>query len=236
VIAFDQLGTGQSDRPDDSTLWTIQRYAEEVETIRIALGLGQINLLGNSWGGMLAVEYALTHQDALNTLVLDNTFADTQFQVSESRRLRAALGPETVAMMQGHEAAGTFDHPEYQAALTLLEYRHTCRLLEWPAPLLNSFGDWNRQVKMTLLGPRTFVFDGNLQYWNRLPDLHRLQVPTLVNAGLHDEVTPASAMRTARALPNSECHVYQDAAHVPYYECPDEYFAVLTNFLDRHRR
>jgi proline iminopeptidase len=236
VIAFDQLGTGQSDRPDDSTLWTIQRYAEEVETIRLALGLGRINLLGNSWGGMLAVEYALNHQDALNTLVLDNTFADTQFQVSESRRLRAALGPETVAMMQSHEAAGTFDHPEYQAALTLLEYRHTCRLLEWPAPLLKSFGDWNRQVKMTLLGPRTFVFDGNLQYWNRLPDLHRLRVPTLVNAGEHDEVTPASAMRTARALPNAECHVYRNAAHVPYYECPDEYFAVLTNFLDRHRR
>jgi hypothetical protein len=84
---------------------------------------------------------------------------------------------------------------------------------------------------MTLLGPRTFVFDGNLQYWNRLPDLPRLSVPTLVNAGMHDEVTPASAMRTARALPNAECHVYRNASHMPYYECPDEYFAVLTDFL-----
>jgi proline iminopeptidase len=236
VIAFDQLGTGQSDRPDDISLWTIVRYAEEVEIVRNALGLGRVNLLGSSWGGMLAVEYALGHQDALNTLILDNTFADTQFQVSESRRLRAALGPETVAMMQSHEAEGTFDHPEYQAALTLLEYRHSCRLLEWPEPLLRSFGDWNRQVKMTLLGPRTFVFDGNLQYWNRLPDLPRLSVPTLVNAGMHDEVTPASAMRTARALPNAECHVYRNASHMPYYECPDEYFAVLTDFLGRHRR
>jgi proline iminopeptidase len=199
VVAFDQLGTGRSDRPDDPALWTIARYAEEVETVRQALRLGRVNLLGNSWGGMLAVEYALDHQDALNTLVLDNTFADTQFQVSESRRLRAALGAETVAMMQGHEAAGTFDHPEYQAALTLLEYRHTCRLPTWPAPLLKSFGDWNQLVKLTLLGPRTFVFDGNLQNWNRVPDLPRLNVPTLVNAGYHDEVTPASAMRTARA-------------------------------------
>ncbi|MEX0807349.1 MAG: proline iminopeptidase-family hydrolase [Dongiaceae bacterium] len=236
VVAFDQLGTGKSDRPDDVSLWTIRRYAEEVEIVRRALGLGRINLLGNSWGGMLAVEYALDHQDALNTLILDNSFADVQFQVSESRRLRAALGAETVAMMQSHEAEGTFDHPEYQAALTLLEYRHSCRLQQWPEPLLRSFGDWNRQVKLTLLGPRTFVFDGNLQYWSRLQDLHRLKMPALVNAGFHDEITPASAMRTARALPNAECHVYRNASHMPYYECPDEYFAVLTAFLDRHRR
>jgi proline iminopeptidase len=146
VIAFDQLGTGQSDRPDDISLWTIVRYAEEVEIVRNALGLGRVNLLGSSWGGMLAVEYALGHQDALNTLILDNTFADTSSKC-RNRAGCAALGPETVAMMQSHEAEGSFDHPEYHAALTLLEYRHSCRLLEWPEPLLRSFGDWNRQVK-----------------------------------------------------------------------------------------
>jgi proline iminopeptidase len=235
LVTFDQLGTGKSDRPDDPALWTIERFAEEVEIIRGALDLGRINLLGHSWGGMLAIEYALRHQDVLNTLVLDTTFADTQFQVSESRRIRAALGPETVAMMQSHEAEETYEHPEYQAAVTLLEYRHFCRLQEWPEPLKRSWTDWNYQMKLTLLGPRTFVFDGNLQYWNRLPDLGGLRIPTLVNAGLHDELTPASSMRIRRAVPGAELHVYRNASHTPFYESPEEYFETLLGFLDRHR-
>ena len=143
IVAFDQLGTGKADRPEDPALWTIARYVEEVETVRKALGLGRVHLLGHSWGGWLSIEYSIHYPQAVKTLILENTVADIPHLSQELGRLRAALGSETVAMMQRHEAKGTTDHPEYQAAVTLLNYRHVCRLEEWPAPVKRSLDDWN---------------------------------------------------------------------------------------------
>ncbi len=135
VVAFDQLGCGASDRPTDPALWDITRYVAETEAVRRALGLGRVHLLGHSWGGWLAVEYAVTHPEALKTLILENTAADLPHLMQEMYRLREALGSETAAMMLAHEAAERYEHPEYKAAITLLTYRHVCRLLEWPEPL-----------------------------------------------------------------------------------------------------
>ncbi len=143
VVAFDQLGTGASDRPTDDRLWTITRYVAETETVRQTLKLGRVHLLGHSWGGWLGIEYALTHPEALKTVILEDTVADIPHLIVELDRLRAALGSETVAMMQRHEAEGSLDHPEYQAAVTILNYRHVCRLAEWPAPVRRSLDDWN---------------------------------------------------------------------------------------------
>ena len=134
VVAYDQLGCGESDRPSDPSLWTIERYAQEVEAVREALGLGRVHLLGQSGGGWLSIEYGVTFPHGLKTVLLENTCGDMPHLVGELERLRAALGPETVAMMQQHEAEGTLDHPEYQAAITILNHRHVCRLKEWPAP------------------------------------------------------------------------------------------------------
>jgi proline iminopeptidase len=132
VVAFDQLGCGASDKPADPALWTINRYVAETETVRRALSLGKVHLLGHSWGGWLAIEYALTHPEALKTLILENTAADLPHLMQEMYRLREALGSETAAMMLAHEAAERYEHPEYKAAIALLTYRHVCRLLEWP--------------------------------------------------------------------------------------------------------
>lgn len=176
VVAFDQLGTGASDRPTDPALWTIGRYVEETETVRRTLGLGKVHFLGHSWGGWLAIDYALTYPDALKTLILEDTVADMPHLITELERLRGALGSETVAMMQAHEAAGTIDHPEYMAAITLLNYRHVCRLKEWPAPVNRSLSDWNMGPYGTMQGPNEFLYTGNLKNWNRVPDLHRITV------------------------------------------------------------
>jgi proline iminopeptidase len=152
VVAFDQLGTGASDRPTDPALWTIGRYVEETETVRSKLGLGKVHMLGHSWGGWLAIDYALTYQENLQTLILEDTVADMPHLVQELDRLRSALGAETVAMMQKHEAQGTLSHPEYQAAVTILNYRHVCRLEEWPAPVMRSLDDWNMGPYGTMQG------------------------------------------------------------------------------------
>ena len=235
VVAFDQLGTGASDRPTDPALWTITRYVAEVETVRQALGLGRVHLLGHSWGGWLSVEYALTHPEALKTVILEDTAADIPHLIGELERLRAALGPETVAMMQRHEAEGTLDHPVYQAAITILNHRHVCRLDHWPAPVKRSLDDWNMGPYGTIQGPNEFLYTGNLKDWNRLPDMRRITVPVLITCGEHDELTPACALRMKLALPNARLHVFPNSSHMPFYEEPHAYYPVLLDFLKAHR-
>lgn len=236
VVAFDQLGTGASDRPADPTLWTIERYVEETETVRKALGLGKVHMLGHSWGGWLAIDYALTYPENLHTLILEDTVADMPHLISELERLRAALGPETVSMMQKHEAQGTYDHPEYLAAVTILNYRHVCRLPEWPAPVRRSLDDWNMGPYATMQGPNEFLYIGNLKDWNRIPDLPNMTVPTLITTGEHDELTPACALRMKLAIPDAEIRVFANASHMPFYENPGDYYPALLDFLGRHRQ
>ena len=231
VVAFDQLGCGNSDRPDDSSLWNIARYVEEVETVRKALNLEKVHLLGQSWGGWLSIEYALTYPDAIQSLVLANTCGDLPHLTTELNRMRDALGSETVAMMLHHESMGTIDHPEYQAAITILNYRHVCRLKEWPSSLLASVNDWNMGPYGTMQGPNEFLYIGNLKNWNRIPDMPKLKMPTLIITGTHDEIGPACALRMHNALQNSKVIVFPNSSHVPFYEEPDDYFSALRNFL-----
>lgn len=233
VVAFDQLGCGASDRPEDPALWDITRYVAETEAVRSTLGLGRVHLLGHSWGGWLAVEYALTHPEALRTLILENTAADLPHLMAEMHRLRSALGTETVEMMLAHEAAGTFDHPEYAAAITILNHRHVCRLPEWPAPVLRSLGDWNAVPYGAMQGPNEFLYIGNLKDWNRVPDLHRIAVPALITVGRHDEITPACALRMKQHLRDAELALFSNSSHMPFYEEPEAYRAALTAFLER---
>lgn len=235
VVAFDQLGTGASDRPTDKGLWTIGRYVEETEKVRQALGLGKVHMLGHSWGGWLAIDYALTYPENLQTLILEDTVADMPHLISELERLRSALGPETVAMMQKHEAQGTYNHPEYLAAITILNYRHVCRLPEWPAPVHRSLDDWNMGPYETIQGPNEFLYIGNLKDWNRIPDLQHLTMPVLITTGEHDELTPACALRMKLALRDAELKVFANASHMPFYENPHDYYPALLDFLSRHR-
>lgn len=231
VLAFDQLGCGRADKPEDTSLWRIERYVEELETVRKTLDLGKVNLLGHSWGGWLGIEYALTYPENLQTLILENTCGDMPHLISELNRLREALGPETVAMMQRHEAEGTLEHPEYQAAVTLLNCRHVCRLDDWPAPIMASLSDWNMGPYGTMQGPNEFLYIGNLKDWQRLDRMHAISCPSLITVGMHDELGPACAMRMQHALPNAELHVFKNSSHMPFYEEPEAYDAVLTAFL-----
>ena len=234
VVCFDQLGCGQSVRPDDESLWTLERYVEEVEIVRTALGLGKVHLLGQSWGTWLGIEYALTYPDAFKTLILADGAADIPHLVTELERLRGALGAETIAMMQRHEADGTTDHPEYAGAIAVLNYRHVCRLQVWPDAVLASLNDWNMAPYRAIQGPNEFCYVGSIKDWNRVPDLHRIRQPALVLCGLHDELTPACSGLIHRNLPDSEIKVFGNSSHLPFWEEPEEYFAVLKAFLDKH--
>jgi proline iminopeptidase len=236
VVTYDQLGCGASDKPDDEALWQIGRYVEEVETVRKALGLGEIHLLGHSWGGWLSIEYGITYPGNLKTVILENTCGDMPHLVTELNRMREALGPETVAMMQRFEAEGMLDHPAYEAAITILNYRHVCRLDHWPASIHRSLDDWNMDVYGTMQGPNEFLYVGNLKDWQRLDQMRAITCPALITTGLHDEIGPPCAMRMQRALPNAELKVFRNSSHMPFYEEPEPYFDLLLDFLARHRQ
>ncbi len=234
VVSYDQLGTGQSDRPKDESLWHVARFAQEVETVRSALGLDRFHLIGHSWGGWLGMEYAVTFPGVLASFVITNSAADIQHLVSELDRLRAGLGVETLRMMQRREAEWSIDHEEYKAAITLLNYRHVCRLDHWPEPLADSVADWNMDPYMAVQGPNEFLYIGNLKDWNRLEAMGGFDEPCLIVAGAHDEMTPDCALRMHGAIPNSEVAIFPNSSHTPFYEEPEPYFARLLEFLHAH--
>jgi len=235
VVIHDQLGTGRSDKPKDKSLWNIKRYVEEVEAVRKALKLGRVHLLGQSWGTWLGFEYLLTYPRGAKTYICADGTGDVALHLQDLARLRAALGPETVAMMARHEADGTIEHPEYQGAMNILNYRHVCRLDEWPAAMQRSMAGINMDIYGTMWGPNEFTCTGNLLGWDRLADLHRIEQPCLVLCGLYDELTPDSAARVHRRLRDSRIKVFKNSSHTPFFEEPDEYFSTLKSFLDAHR-
>ncbi|HEY8587548.1 MAG TPA: proline iminopeptidase-family hydrolase [Rhodanobacter sp.] len=233
VIAWDQLGCGASDRPGDPALWTLQRYVEEAEQVRAALELDTMYVLGHSWGTWLFTEYCLTYPERVEGYVIANGACDIPHLVGELNRLRSALGEETVTMMLAHERAGTLSHPEYQAAMTILDYRHVCRLKEWPSFLSEALDDWNQGPYRTMQGPNEFTYTGNMKDWNRIPAMAAITVPCLVLAGRHDELTPACAALMHEALPNATKVIFEDSSHMPFLEEPDAYFDCLRRFLGR---
>lgn len=235
VVAWDQLGCGASDRPVDPSLWTLERYVSEADQVREALGIEKLHFLGHSWGTWLGTEYCLTHPDRVKSYIIADGACDIPHLVGELGRLRAALGAETVNMMIAREAAGTLDHPEYQAAVTLLNYRHVCRLDEWPESLTAALADWNMGPYQTMQGPNEFTYTGNMRDWNRVPDMGAIAAPALVLVGRHDELTPACAYKMHAALPESRLVLFQNSSHMPFYEEPDAYFLVLERFLDEVR-
>ena len=231
VIAYDQLGCGASDRPTDTSLWTLGRYVEELAQLCVALRLPRVQLLGHSWGTWLGTEFCLLYPRHVKSYVVADGAVDVPHLVSELHRLRAALGMETVAMMIRREAEGTTQHPEYQAAITLLNHRHVCRCEKWPEPLERSLADWNMGPYVTMQGPNEFTYTGNMRGWNRIPSLRQLRVPCLVLAGEFDELTPACARRIHDALLDSRLVIFRNCSHMPFYEDPDAYFSVLEQFL-----
>jgi proline iminopeptidase len=235
VVVHDQLGTGRSDKPKDKSLWTLARYVEEVETLRRTLGLGRVHLLGQSWGTWLGFEYLLTHPNGAKSFICANGTAEIPLHLRDLERLRGALGPETVAMMARHEAEGTTDHPAYQGAVQVLNYRHVCRLDHWPPALMRSIDGINMDIYGTMWGPNEFTCTGNLKDWDRLADLPRIEQPCLVLCGHHDELTPDSAARIARRLKKPTLKIFRNSSHMPFFEEPADYIATLRSFLDQRR-
>jgi L-proline amide hydrolase len=159
IVFYDQLGCGNSDQPNDPSMWSVELFLEELATVRQELGLDHIHLLGHSWGGMLAMEYALTQPEGLASLILASSPASIPQWIAEANRLRSELPQEVEQTLRHHEEAGTTDEAAYEEAMMVFYQRHLCRLDPWPEPLMRTFAklEANPEVYNTMWGPSEFT-------------------------------------------------------------------------------
>jgi len=229
---YDQLGSTYSDQPDDVRLWTIDRFREEVEQVRAALGLEDFYLLGHSWGGMLGIEYALKYQKHLKGMVISSMTASIPSYMEYAAKLRAALPAEVIAVLDKYEKKGEYEAPEYQEAMMKQVYaRHVCRLDPWPEPLDRCFRHFNMKVYNTMQGPNEFVVTGNFKDWDRWKDLPQIRVPTLVISGRYDEMNPEDMKREGKAIPNSRVVLCENGSHMCLWDDQEAYFRGLLGWI-----
>jgi proline-specific peptidase len=231
VVTYDQLGCGASDRPADPSLWRADRFVDELERLRSHLSLDGFDLYGHSWGGMLATDYALAHQQRLRSLVLASTIADAALLRREMARLLEAFPKELRDTLQRHERAGTTDSPEYQEAIMEVYRVHLCRCDPWPPEVVRTFEEFAMDVYVPMWGPSEFCYDGNLADWDRVDRLHELRVPTLITVGRHDELTPACSEQIHERIPGSRLVVFEDGSHMTFWEETDRYLETVDSFL-----
>ena len=235
VVSWDQLGCGESERPDDAALWTVERYVEEMETVRSALGLGRVAVVGNSWGGMLGLEYCLARPDSVKCLVSSSIAYDFRAVQQGFVRCKQNLGAETVRMMARCESEGSTDHPEYAAAQTILLYRHMCRMETWPEPVRHSLENVGMGPLRRMFGPHLFNCTGTFRTYDRMGDLHRVTAPTLIVASEHDYILPELCAVSCQYLPSADYAFFPGCSHMPFWENPEGYHGVVGAFLDAHR-
>jgi proline iminopeptidase len=237
---YDQLGSGWSDRPEDSSLWTIDRFVDEVEQVRRTLALTTENfvLYGQSWGGLLAIEYALVHPQHLKGLVISNMMASIPaYNRYAAEVLIPAQDPATIAEIKALEAAGDTDSPRYDDLLMGEHYiKHVLRLPadEWPEPVTRSFSRINKSIYVPLQGPSELGAAGLLSDWDRVADLHRIDVPTLVIGGAHDTMDPAHLQDMAARMPHGSYLHCPDGSHLAMYDDQETYMHGLIDWLATH--
>lgn len=238
VVFYDQLGVGNSDHPKDPSLWSISLFLEELEAIRRELCLAQVHILGQSWGGMLGMEYALTKPLGLVSLVVANSPASMLQWAAEANRLRSELPYDVQETLHRHEQAGTTDHPDYQNAMMVYYRKHVCRLDPWPECLNRSLEKMGRhpEVYHTMNGPSEFHVTGKLKGWDIIHRLGDIQIPVLVISGRYDEATPLIAKTVHQGIPSAQWVLFEESSHMPHLEETERYLQVLENFLDRVER
>jgi proline iminopeptidase len=234
---YDQLGSAYSDQPDEPDLWDVPRFVDEVEQVRQALGLDRENfyLYGHSWGGMLALEYALQHQRHLKGLIISNMMASIpQYNEYARAALMPGMDPAALAEIQRYEAAGEYDDPRYMDLLMEHHYvHHVLRLpaAEWPDPVQRAFKHINPAIYVPMQGPSELGASGKLVAWDRTADLGRIAVPTLVIGAAHDTMDPRHLAWMATAVQRGRYLACPNGSHMALYDDQAVYFRGLIEFI-----
>ena len=232
VVFYDQLGCGESDHPDDPALWVMNTFVDEVSAVREGIGLERVHLLGHSWGGWLALEYALRHPPGLASLILASTCASLPAFAAETKRLKQSLPADVQETIARHEAAGTIHDDEYVKATMVYYTQWLCRRDPFPEHVLRSFTNMREEIYATMQGPEWNV-TGNLKNWDVTDRLGELDLPVLITSGRYDEMTPALIKPLVERIPGAVPVVFEDSAHLAMAEEPERYRRVIESFLSR---
>jgi proline iminopeptidase len=234
---YDQLGSAYSDQPEDEELWTIPRFVEEVEQVRRALGLDRDNfyLLGHSWGGVLAIEYALRHQDHLKGLVISNMMASIPaYNAYAQTVLMPAMDQTALAEIKRLEADKDYENPHYMELLLEHHYvHHVLRMPadQWPDPVNRAFNRLNKSIYIPLQGPSELGASGKLEHWDRTADLGKITVPTLTIGAQYDTMDPEHMRWMAAQVQHGRYLACPGGSHMAMYDSQAAYFDGLISFI-----
>lgn len=236
AVLYDQIGCGNSthlpDKPKE--FWTPELFMEELVLLTEHLGISnKYNIVGQSWGGMLGMQFAISKPKGLNAMVIADSPASMEVWVSEANKLRKELPPEVEATLLKHEAAETTEDPEYVAAVDVFYSRHLCRIPQ-PPYVLASFEQLaaDPTVYHTMNGPSEFHVIGSLKHWDIRPQLKEISAPTLLVSGQYDEATPAMVKEIHGLIPGSTWELFAESSHMPHVEEPAKFKRVVSEFLD----
>ena len=237
LIYYDQLGCGNSEDPKDTSMWDLPRYVEEVEQVRKALNLTNENfyLLGHSWGGILAMEYALKYQQNLKGLIISNMMASApEYGKYADEVLAKQMDPKVLDTIRAIEAAKDFSNPKYMELLYPNFYmEHILRmpLESWPEPVNRSFAKMNQSLYVTMQGPSEFGISGKLEKWDVKASLKNITVPTLVVGAKHDTMDPAHMEWMSKEVKNGSYLFCPNGSHMSLYDDQEIFMKGLISFL-----
>ena len=236
---YDQLGSAYSDQPDDYSLWELDRFVDEVEQVRRALGLERESfvLYGQSWGGILAIEYALAHPDALKGLVISNMMSDVPaYNAYAQDVLKPSMDQDALREIEELEATGELENPRYMELLYEHHYVHhvlRMQVEDWPNPVQRAFSAINPAVYVSMQGPSELGIsqEAKLAQWSRFDDLSSIEVPALVIGASYDTMDPSHMQEMAARLPRGRYLHCPRGSHLAMYDDQETYFSGLVEFL-----
>jgi len=233
VVRYDQLGTGRSGRPGDLSLWTVERFVEELHAVRLQLGLERLHLLGHSWGGSLAAAYVLEKgTEGIVSLTLSSPLLSTPQWIADANLLRAQLPEDIQRTLAEHEAAGTTDSEAYQAATEVFYERYLYRGKKPAEAEACAGAPWNPVIYEYMWGPTEFYATGNLLDFDVTGRLHEIDVPVLFITGEFDEARPETVAGFQQLIDGARFEVIEDAGHATLSKQPEQYRSLLEAFLD----
>ena len=236
-IYYDQLGCGNSQDPKDTSLWDLNRYVEEVEQVRQALNLDNSNfyLLGHSWGGILAMQYAIKYQDNLKGLIISNMMSSgPDYGKYAQDVLAKQFDPKILDTIRQIEAKGDFLNPKYMELLLPNFYaKHILRLPldKWPEPVNRSFAVINQSLYVTMQGPSEFGISGKLVNWDVKAQLPNIKTPTLTIGGTYDTMDPEHMKWMSTQFPRGRFLLCPDGSHLSMYDDQQIYMKGLIQFM-----
>jgi proline iminopeptidase len=237
LIYYDQLGCGLSDNPKDTSMWSLPRFVEEVEQVRQALNLNKDNfyLLGHSWGGILAMQYALKYQDNLKGLIISNMMSSCPAYGKYAQEVLAPQFDQKILdTIRQIEAKGDFANPKYMELLMPNFYaKHICRLPldKWPEPLNRGLSKMNQSLYVTMQGPSEFGIGGNLTNWDVSKELPKIKTPTLTIGGVHDTMDPEHMKWMSTQVQHGRNITCPNGSHLSMYDDQKNYFPGLIQFI-----